>query len=219
MSARYPGRRQLAALAGAAVGLVLSSLAADARAEGDAPARGGGMASALLRVPVVNLQPGGVQERPDIENPDAGDPAAVQRGMDYFTQINCVGCHAANGAGGMGPALSNTKFIYGGEPENIYLTILQGRPNGMPAWGGLLPDQAIWDLVAYIRSISKEPPGPWGQDHLGRTASRSSRCRPSSSHGRALAVHDALQLRPGAVREAEGLAGARDAATRDLEVT
>ena len=162
MSARYPGRRQLATLAGAAVGLVLSSLAADA-APGDAPARGGGMASALLRVPVVGLQPGGVQERPDIESPDAGDPAAVQRGMDYFTQMNCVGCHAANGAGGMGPALSNTKFIYGGEPENIYLTILQGRPNGMPAWGGLLPDQAIWDLVAYIQSISKEPPGPWAK--------------------------------------------------------
>ena len=63
----------------------------------------------------------------------------------------------------MGPALSNAKFIYGGEPANIYLTILQGRPNGMPAWGGMLPDQTIWDLVAYIQSISKEPAGEWGK--------------------------------------------------------
>ena len=56
-----------------------------------------------------------------------------------------------------------TFHIYGREPENIYLTILQGRPKGMPAWGGMLPDQVIWDLVAYIRSISKEPSGPWGK--------------------------------------------------------
>ena len=161
------GRRRTpaAVLAGAAaVGLALSGLpAGHARpAEGE-PQAGGGMASELLHVPVVGLQPGGVQERPTIHNPEADDPAAAQRGMDYFTQMNCIGCHADNGAGGMGPALSNAKFIYGGEPENIYLTILQGRPKGMPAWGGMLPDKVIWDLVAYILSISKEPAGPWGK--------------------------------------------------------
>jgi len=126
-------------------------------------AGGGGTASELLHVPVVKLYPGGVRPELSIKNPVADDPEAVQRGMDYFIQMNCVGCHAPNGAGGMGPALSNAKFIYGGEPENIYLTILQGRPRGMPAWGGMLPDQVIWDLVAYIGSISKEPAGPWGK--------------------------------------------------------
>ncbi len=140
------------------------ALTAEAQPQANADdTTGGGVASRLLHVPVVNLQPGGVQERPKISNPDADDPQAAQRGMDYFAQMNCVGCHAANGAGGMGPALSNAKFIYGSAPENIYLTILQGRPNGMPAWGGLLPDQVIWDLVAYIRGISKEPAGEWGK--------------------------------------------------------
>jgi cytochrome c oxidase cbb3-type subunit 3 len=104
-----------------------------------------------------------VPVRPKVKDPVADDPDAPQRGMDYFNQMNCVGCHAPNGAGGMGPSLSNAKFIYGSEPANIFLSILQGRPNGMPAWGGMLPDQVIWDMVAYIQSISKEPEAPWGK--------------------------------------------------------
>jgi cytochrome c oxidase cbb3-type subunit 3 len=114
-------------------------------------------------VPVVTLYPGDVPIRPEVKSPVADDPAAAQRGMEFFNQMNCVGCHAPNGAGGMGPSLSDSKFIYGSEPANIYLSILQGRPKGMPAWGGMLPDQVIWDLVAYIQSISKEPAGGWGK--------------------------------------------------------
>lgn len=119
----------------------------------------------LIHVPVVNLFIGGTskEDRPRIRKPAGKNEAAVQRGMTYYNRFNCVGCHAPNGAGGMGPSLSNSTFIYGGEPENIFLSILQGRPAGMPAWGMLLPDHVIWDLVAYIRSISKEPAGPWGK--------------------------------------------------------
>jgi cytochrome c oxidase cbb3-type subunit III len=118
---------------------------------------------ALLHVPIVTVYPGDVRPRPTITSPVADDPEAVYRGMNYFNQFNCIGCHAPNGSGGMGPSLSNSSFLYGGEPENIYLTILQGRPAGMPVFGGLLPDQVIWDLVAYVRSISREPSGPWGR--------------------------------------------------------
>ncbi|MCB8837147.1 cytochrome c [Aurantimonas sp. VKM B-3413] len=126
-------------------------------------AGGGGSASALLHVPVTTLYPGNQKPNPPVENPRS-DEEAAQRGMMYFNQMNCVGCHAPNGAGGMGPALSNHTFIYGGEPANIYLSILQGRPAGMPAWGGMLPDQVIWDLVAYIKSISNAPKGEtWGK--------------------------------------------------------
>ena len=119
-------------------------------------------ARTLLDTPVSGLFPGGVSTRPQLKNPIGNDPAAAQRGMGYFTAFNCVGCHAPNGGGGMGPALSNRFFEYGGEPANIYLSILQGRPNGMPAWGGVLPDAIIWDLVAYIEQISKAPVTEWG---------------------------------------------------------
>ena len=124
---------------------------------------GGATASKLLHVPVINhLFPGVVPTLPEIENPVADDPAAVHRGMRYYNQFNCIGCHAPNGAGGMGPSLSNSVFIYGHEPENIFLSIVQGRPGGMPAWGGVLPDQIVWDLVTYIKSISKDQTGAWG---------------------------------------------------------
>jgi cytochrome c oxidase cbb3-type subunit III len=165
------GRGALAAVAGAASVLIALTLGGRAQVDqaetrepgADLLAGGGGAASELLQVPVVTLYPGGVSPAPQMESPVADDPGAAQRGMRYFVQMNCVGCHAPNGAGGMGPSLSNAQFIYGSAPENIYLSILQGRPQGMPAWGGMLPDEVIWDLVAYIQSISKEPDAPWGK--------------------------------------------------------
>ncbi|MBV8920152.1 c-type cytochrome [Bradyrhizobium sp.] len=124
---------------------------------------GNGRPGVFMQVPVSQLFPGAQPNRPQIKNPVQGDPNAEQRGMTYFVNFNCVGCHAANGGGGMGPALSNSTFIYGSQPENIYLSIYQGRPNGMPAWGGVLPDSVIWDLVTYIGRISNEPSHQWGR--------------------------------------------------------
>jgi cytochrome c oxidase cbb3-type subunit III len=120
-------------------------------------------ASDLIKVPVTKILPGDVDLTPKIVNPVADDPAAAARGMKYFANFNCIGCHADNGGGGMGPALSNRFFVYGEEPQNIYLTISQGRPNGMPAWGALLPSVVIWDLVAYVKSISDAPKNGWGK--------------------------------------------------------
>ncbi len=119
-------------------------------------------AAALLRVPVTGIVPGGVNTAPNIKNPLANDPNAAQRGMKDFDAFNCSGCHAANGAGGMGPALSNDSWIYRSSPANIYLTIAQGRAKGMPAWGAVLPDRVIWELVSYIQSISEKPSGKFG---------------------------------------------------------
>ena len=124
---------------------------------------GNGHAGVFMQVPVSHLAPGASPSRPTIKNPAQGDPQARDRGMKYFINFNCNGCHADNGGGGMGPALSNTTFIYGEEPENIYLSIYQGRPNGMPAWGAVLPNSVIWDLVTYIGRISNEPNRQWGR--------------------------------------------------------
>jgi cytochrome c oxidase cbb3-type subunit 3 len=117
---------------------------------------------ALLRSAVTTIFPGGISTQPPIQNPVGNDPAAPLRGMRYFDSFNCVGCHAANGGGGIGPALSNRFFKYGSAPADIFLTIVQGRPNGMPSWGGVLPDSVIWDLVAYVTQISQAPESSWG---------------------------------------------------------
>jgi mono/diheme cytochrome c family protein len=91
--------------------------------------------SNMLLVPLVNNIPGAV-ELPRLQDPVAQDPEAVQRGMTYFEKMNCVGCHAANGAGGMGPSLSDAStFKYPTDPAALYLVISHGAPLGMPAGG------------------------------------------------------------------------------------
>ena len=74
-------------------------------------------------------------------------------GQRLFGWYNCAGCHA-NGGGGMGPPLMDDEWIYGSSPENIYTTIVQGRPNGMPSFAGKIPTPQVWMLVAYVRSLS-----------------------------------------------------------------
>jgi cytochrome c oxidase cbb3-type subunit 3 len=116
-------------------------------------------AETLLSVPITGVMPGIAPPSAPIDNPFEGDKTAIQRGYEHFQSFNCVGCHAPNGAGGMGPSLSNSKWIYGAAPARIYLSIAQGRPSGMPAYGTMLPPETIWQLVAYVKSIAK-PPGP-----------------------------------------------------------
>jgi cytochrome c oxidase cbb3-type subunit III len=67
--------------------------------------------------------------------------------------MNCTGCHF-NGGGGMGPALISGHWRYGGRIEQIYESIAQGRPNGMPSWQFVLGPTQIWDLAAYVKSLS-----------------------------------------------------------------
>lgn len=124
--------------------------------------KGGHAPQGMLEVPVSHLFPGGVPSVPNLQNPNEGDPQSAERGMKYFADLNCIGCHADNGGGGMGPSLSNRTFIYGSAPANIFLTIYQGRPNGMPSWGGVLPASVIWDLVTYVGKLSNAPSSEWG---------------------------------------------------------
>ena len=78
---------------------------------------------------------------------------AVSEGQKLYEQYNCVGCHA-HGGGGMGPPLMDDNWIYGSEPGNIFATIMQGRPNGMPSFRNRVPEYQAWELAAYVRSLS-----------------------------------------------------------------
>lgn len=121
-------------------------------------------AEKLLRVPVTGIYPGGNTRglEPNMQNPLANDPDAAARGMKDFDTFNCSGCHMPHGGGGMGPALSNRVWIYRDSPANIYLSIAQGRSAGMPAFGAMLPDRTIWELVAYIQKLSDSPDHSFG---------------------------------------------------------
>jgi cytochrome c oxidase cbb3-type subunit 3 len=86
-----------------------------------------------------------------------GNKAAISDGKQLFGQMNCSGCHF-NGGGGMGPALMSGYWRYGGQMDQIYESIAQGRPNGMPSWQFVLQPQQIWELAAYVKSLSVPPP-------------------------------------------------------------
>src|SRR6185437_4559185 len=78
------------------------------------------------------------------------NPRAIADGARLFDWYNCSGCHF-HGAGGIGPSLIDTTWAYGGKIDQIYASIYQGRPNGMPSWGAKLSSTEIWELAAYIR--------------------------------------------------------------------
>jgi cytochrome c oxidase cbb3-type subunit 3 len=82
---------------------------------------------------------------------------AVGEGKRLYQAYNCAGCHM-HGGGGIGPALMDAEWIYGSRPEQIYSDIVQGRPNGMPSFQGKIPDYQVWELVAYVRSLSGQLP-------------------------------------------------------------
>jgi cytochrome c oxidase cbb3-type subunit III len=103
--------------------------------------------------PASELAAGAQQPMQHTSNPAERNAYAVAQGKRLFSWYNCVGCHA-HGGGGSGPALMDDKWLYGSEPGNVYQSIVQGRPNGMPAFGNLIPESQVWQLVGYVRSMS-----------------------------------------------------------------
>jgi cytochrome c oxidase cbb3-type subunit 3 len=90
--------------------------------------------------------------RPAGVNPYEENAWAVSEGQRLYVWFNCQGCHSMGG-GGMGPALMDDAWIYGAEPADVFTSIVEGRPNGMPAFGDKVPAQQVWQLVAYVRSL------------------------------------------------------------------
>jgi cytochrome c oxidase cbb3-type subunit 3 len=84
--------------------------------------------------------------------------SAVDQGEQFFSKYNCTGCHG-NGGGGSGVPLMDDKWIYGNRPDQIFNTIAEGRPNGMPCFGRKIPEDQIWRLVAFVRSLGGLTPG------------------------------------------------------------
>jgi cytochrome c oxidase cbb3-type subunit III len=103
------------------------------------------------------LQPGGPKAQNVVANPYHGTAYDISEGQRLYSWYNCIGCHA-NGGGAIGPPLIKKEWIYGGEPANLFDTIVKGRPNGMPTWGGRIPEYQIWQIIAYVKSLNQEQP-------------------------------------------------------------
>ena len=117
---------------------------------------------------VSDLYPGGAAAPSDEKSPYEENAYALSQGKTLFQSYNCTGCHA-NGGGGMGPALMDDEWIYGHLPDQIYLSIVEGRPQGMPTFRGKISDEQVRQIAAYIRSMSGQAPkaaSPNRDDHM-----------------------------------------------------
>jgi cytochrome c oxidase cbb3-type subunit 3 len=144
-----------AALVSLAIAAACSRESRDLRATPDVSATSGGVVLSPLR-------PGGPP--PNITGTLAAyqdNAYAINEGKRLFSSYNCTGCHA-HGGGAIGPALMDERWIYGSEPANVFATIVEGRPNGMPSFRGRVPDFQVAQLVAYVRSMSGMAGGAWG---------------------------------------------------------
>ena len=108
---------------------------------------------------VSGLQPGQTIPTPSpAQGRYDGNAYGMSEGQRLYNWYNCSGCHF-QGGGGIGPALMDDFWIYGSDPQQVYASIVQGRPNGMPSFGGHIPEDQIWMIVAYVRSLAKlQPP-------------------------------------------------------------
>ncbi len=91
-----------------------------------------------------------------LNNPYENDKQAIATGAKLFIAYNCIDCHGADGSGAMGPTLADGRWHFGGSAAEVFESIYQGRPDGMPAWGGRIANSEIWMLTAYVRSLASK---------------------------------------------------------------
>lgn len=83
----------------------------------------------------------------------AGDPKAREVGERMFLTY-CAQCHGSDAKGAKGfPNLTDSDWLWGGQPAQIKETITQGRVAVMPSFAHLGP-QKIKDVAYYVRSLS-----------------------------------------------------------------
>ena len=98
----------------------------------------------------------------------AAEPGDPERGKAWFL-FGCMACHGEMGKGD-GPAsksfnplprdLTDAQYMQGLTDDYLFNVIKAGggafqKPN-MPGWSHLLKDEEIWNLIAYIRTLSNK---------------------------------------------------------------
>jgi cytochrome c oxidase cbb3-type subunit 3 len=104
----------------------------------------------------TDLRAGGGLAPPPFDQVGAayeGNAFEISEGQRYYDWFNCYGCHG-QGGGDIGPALMDDEWRYGGSITQIRASIAEGRPNGMPSFRDKIADQQLWQIAAYVRSMS-----------------------------------------------------------------
>ncbi|MGE3179900.1 MAG: c-type cytochrome [Vicinamibacterales bacterium] len=90
------------------------------------------------------------------KNPFEGDPAAVKTGMGLF-RARCADCHGIDAKGIRGPDLTQV-WNSGRSDEGLFQTLRTGvLGTEMPAVGDRTPDDEVWKILAYLRTVAAAP--------------------------------------------------------------
>ncbi|CAN5713258.1 cbb3-type cytochrome c oxidase N-terminal domain-containing protein [soil metagenome] len=84
---------------------------------------------------------------------DAQDGKLSEHGAAVFA-TKCIGCHAAEGRGQIGPNLTDNFQLHGTTRMDVFHTVHDGvSGTAMIAWGEQLPAADILDVVAYVTTL------------------------------------------------------------------
>ncbi|MHB8882553.1 MAG: c-type cytochrome [Thermodesulfovibrionales bacterium] len=88
------------------------------------------------------------------KNPYAGKAKMVKEGQKIY-DYNCKSCHGEGAKGDVCPDLTVKKKKFGNSDAELFKTISQGLPGGMPNWDKTLGTEKIWKIITYLRSLEK----------------------------------------------------------------
>ncbi len=99
-------------------------------------------------------------------NPFSGDEKAIGEGRSWFLAV-CAPCHGprANGAAERGPSGADLRTFNRGFEQYVHI-VKNGRETGrigkMPRWGGVLSDELIFQIGAFLETLAIEG-AYWGE--------------------------------------------------------
>lgn len=114
--------------------------------------------------PMEDGKPKVVIEDEVLENPVEADYTSIGRGQQFYMRF-CITCHGKDGRGDTemrefldtAPSdLSDPKWLYGERDGDIFRIIKEGTENEMEAFADRLTDERIWQVVNYVRTLSKK---------------------------------------------------------------
>jgi mono/diheme cytochrome c family protein len=113
----------------------------------------------------------------DIVAPKLDDPGLIDKGLACYRRY-CTECHGAPGVApgaaalGMMPVPTNLAGVAGQQPaEWLYYVTSKGvRMTGMPAWEFRIPEESLWGLVAFLKTL----PTLTAADYEGRMSTQAS---------------------------------------------
>ena len=128
------------------------------------------VASAVLGLSLTVVARQGNPEAAKLKNPLASTPESIAAGKKAY-DTNCAGCHGpkAEGADKAGivisviedaggkqpPDLTDDKWDNGSTDGEFFMAIKKGiAPTMMAPWDGRIPDNDIWSIVNYVRSLT-----------------------------------------------------------------